>query len=198
MWTFSGIWTLSCSTRDLIPWPGTESRPPSLQVQSRWYWTIRDVSLTFKNTILIEKKMCGHHGSSFTFFWSLDLIDSNCISPVTRDHPSYFPPLRNKSTTLAGWSPNSPAKMPPRRKMSWPSDVNLARCVHNTSSCSTRPLLRHEHPWCPETGSLKDLTGGFVLFHFALKRCDSLVWKAEDIKFELQNLKKGNYFEWQS
>ena len=37
------MWTLSCSTWDLIPWPGFEPRPPSLGVQSLSHWTTREV-----------------------------------------------------------------------------------------------------------------------------------------------------------
>ena len=47
-----GMWTLSCSIRELVPWPGTEPRPPPLGAQSLSHWTTREVPgwLWFKHT----------------------------------------------------------------------------------------------------------------------------------------------------
>ena len=36
---------LSCSMRDLVPWPGTELRPPALGAWSLSHWTTRQVPL---------------------------------------------------------------------------------------------------------------------------------------------------------
>ena len=38
-------WGLSYSTWDLVPWPGSEPRPPALEAQSLSHWTTREVPL---------------------------------------------------------------------------------------------------------------------------------------------------------
>ena len=38
-----GMWTLSCSTWDLVPWSGIESRPPAWGAWSLSHWTTREV-----------------------------------------------------------------------------------------------------------------------------------------------------------
>ena len=35
--------TLSCGMWDLIPWPGSEPRPPESEAQSLNHWTTREV-----------------------------------------------------------------------------------------------------------------------------------------------------------
>ena len=37
-----GVWTLSCSMQDLVPWPRIEPRPPALGAQSPSHWTTRE------------------------------------------------------------------------------------------------------------------------------------------------------------
>jgi len=41
---FSSMWTLSCSTCDLVLWPGIKLRPPELGTWSLSHWTTREVS----------------------------------------------------------------------------------------------------------------------------------------------------------
>ena len=38
-----GMWTLSCSMWDLVPWAGIESRPPALEIWSLSHWTPKEV-----------------------------------------------------------------------------------------------------------------------------------------------------------
>ena len=38
-----GMWTLSCSMWDLVPWPGIEPRPPALETWSLSHWTPKEV-----------------------------------------------------------------------------------------------------------------------------------------------------------
>ena len=38
-----GMWTLSCSMWDLVPWPGIEPRPPTLETWSLSHWTHKEV-----------------------------------------------------------------------------------------------------------------------------------------------------------
>ena len=37
------MWTLRCGMWDLVPWPGIETGPPALGVQSPSHWTTREV-----------------------------------------------------------------------------------------------------------------------------------------------------------
>ena len=53
-----GIWTLSCSMQDLIPWSGIKPRPPALGTQSLSPWTTREVPIFFLTCIY-----------SFIYFW---------------------------------------------------------------------------------------------------------------------------------
>ena len=59
--------TLSCSTWDLVPWPGTEPGPPSLGAWSLNHWTTREVPVLtiFKVSNLVVfstfTKLCSHH-----------------------------------------------------------------------------------------------------------------------------------------
>ena len=38
-----GLWTLNCSARDLVSWPGSEPRAPALGVRSLHPWTAREL-----------------------------------------------------------------------------------------------------------------------------------------------------------
>ena len=42
------MWTLSCGTWDLVPWPGMEPMATALGVRSVSHWTTREVPLHFK------------------------------------------------------------------------------------------------------------------------------------------------------
>lgn len=41
-----GMQVFSCSMRELVPWPGIETRPPTLGAQGCSHWTTREVPLT--------------------------------------------------------------------------------------------------------------------------------------------------------
>ena len=57
---FSGCTqTLSCGTRDLVPWPGIEPRPPALKAPSLSPRTTREVSLQFYFS-LCGCSICNH------------------------------------------------------------------------------------------------------------------------------------------
>ena len=52
-----GLQTLSCLRWDLVPWPGSEPRPPALAAQSLSHWSTREVSpvlFLFKNVFSIS------------------------------------------------------------------------------------------------------------------------------------------------
>ena len=44
---FTFMWTLGCSTWNLVPWPGIEPGPPVLGVQSLSHWPTREVPRVF-------------------------------------------------------------------------------------------------------------------------------------------------------
>ena len=51
--TFScSMQTHSCGVWDLVPWPGTEPRPPALRAQSLSHWPTREVPLLFLRTFM--------------------------------------------------------------------------------------------------------------------------------------------------
>ena len=71
-----GVWTLSCSTWNLVPWPKIEPRPPALGTQNLSHCTTEEVpgmhysaadslSLTFQAHCLNPPKCCSGEMSSF-------------------------------------------------------------------------------------------------------------------------------------
>ena len=70
-----GVWTLSCSLWDLVPWPGIKPVPPALGVQSLSHWITRQVTVVFG---------CSDHEGLLVFF---------CFFAKFPIYPPLYPPI---------------------------------------------------------------------------------------------------------
>ena len=72
-----GLWALSCSLWDLVPWPGIEPRPSALGMRSLSHWTTREVPVFFK-----------HPASTHSYLSYFSRIKVNSfIHPIVIDNP---------------------------------------------------------------------------------------------------------------
>ena len=81
------LWTISWSMWDLVPWPGTEPRPPVLGVQNLSHWTTREVPYSRASYITLSLLVIS---STTAIGYYLCAVDPKSLSVTAMDIGSEY------------------------------------------------------------------------------------------------------------